>query len=785
MADVTGTEEKKVNLFKRGTDEVDRDAYVKALDAGLNDWINNLYIRRDRKGEKRAAVREAAKTWLNRINSENNGGLSFELGGGWNDMLGKISNAEPGEFDANGLVAGYFEDVLRKMDAYKAPEKVDDRPEWGNNFLANEFSKGLNAGGGINNFSLMDPLSKNDKNKEVWNQTNRIAYLKSFRDKYATYDDATKKWSVKTDGFKNMTQQQIDEYQAQIDLLNTILYDDKIEEREYFDLARILGRNNYGDLFSTDKSKRGKFQTTSSASNSGASNTGASNAGTNTGVSNNSASNTNSDSFDYDGFYNHLTNQGYSTTSYDNRTISLDGNVDMNKFSFDKNANILYGALNQYINSGNEGVLSALPGAGTGHSSLQIAQGILRTIQSMGDGSIGEQLSDGTYLLPSTFGRDKSTAYIWNPSTGKITTQNGFSNDAWKNRLKREYISTHGGSSSRTSSSPFAVHFQKQGGSIQKSKTNRWVEELKKKSSDNKVVKGSVGTSINSTWSKKPKDKPSTFDKLGQYVPQGLDFIRFTESLRTNEKNEKLLENAYKKITFETPEQVSVGQTTTDAATRDKGYKDIADFTTFANKAQTSDASLHQAQVLQARATGLAHKAKVDMAYNTSAKESMDENAKLNRSNELSRIKTANTHRKALDAAEKTVAGIKSNKLLADNNSINNYLTQIGAKHEAKLAEKEQMDELAETQRINDIYKDEEEMIENALMKWKAANPDKVSDIRSQTWYDAVSKRQKEIAQRKQNDLLMWKGKYRNLNYYDSFEKNPYKQRLDWNNIIS
>jgi hypothetical protein len=63
------------------------------------------------------------------------------------------------------------------------------------------------------------------------------------------------------------------------------------------------------------------------------------------------------------------------------------------------------------------------------------------------------------------------------------------------------------------------------------------------------------------------------------------------------------------------------------------------------------------------------------MAYNTSAKESMDENAKLNRSNELSRIKTANTHRKALDAAEKTVAGIKSNKLLADNNSINNYLT--------------------------------------------------------------------------------------------------------------
>lgn len=231
-----GNTPKQPNLYKRGNDNIDRDAYIRAAENEFDIWLEDSRLKDKQKAEVKAAFQDI-------LSGINDGSFEYKIGGGYNNTRG-ITNAKKG-FDAYGLAAGFLGSVLRKQQAYVAPADPSKIKYSGVSSIGRKFLKDvLGEAGNVDYFVKKDPRVDGKRG-----HANRIKIIQDFLDNLYNNDDWGNYFTEFSDDQKNQWRKEYERYGKNIDRNGNGI----IDESEYLEISRLLGLDNLETLLSSDE----------------------------------------------------------------------------------------------------------------------------------------------------------------------------------------------------------------------------------------------------------------------------------------------------------------------------------------------------------------------------------------------------------------------------------------------------------------------------------------------------------------------------------------------------
>lgn len=238
MSKEENLEQNNVQIFKRGSDDINLNDYLNSARAQLDFELANSTLNKDQK-------KLVVKAYQELVDGIQSGTISYKLSGGFNTK--GIVNRSDG-LDDYGLAAGVLGRTLRKMDTYTPPKqktqldstkiRYEGAKTIGNRILEQLLGEARNLQYFINQDTLIDgKRGQSERIKLLQEQINNIA-AEGYWDKYFTgHTDQQKE-----DWFRDY-----EKYGKNIDINGNGI----IDESEYLGLSKLLGLNNIESLFFT------------------------------------------------------------------------------------------------------------------------------------------------------------------------------------------------------------------------------------------------------------------------------------------------------------------------------------------------------------------------------------------------------------------------------------------------------------------------------------------------------------------------------------------------------
>lgn len=240
----------EIRKIYRGKDEIDLDAYLKALQNGIDNYVDSLKGRiyydqaskknREIKDEDLFAIKNAINYMYGRLNANDNT-FTYRTDtatGGFSDSTGQVRNDV-----YNGLAARFLGDTLRGMAVYQKPEDPS-KVKYSDDAIGFILRNRILGKGTIQDFIDLDKPDPKDSSK-------RSNLKRSLRFK-AELENFVNDLKTGANEVSDWTEEQRNKYIPGLENLFT-KFDDGIQSDEYLDLAKNLGISDLRQWFAVDK----------------------------------------------------------------------------------------------------------------------------------------------------------------------------------------------------------------------------------------------------------------------------------------------------------------------------------------------------------------------------------------------------------------------------------------------------------------------------------------------------------------------------------------------------